>query len=121
MTPFRILLLGLALAAVVLAALNPGPEAFSAFLQERIATEVAERADEATGGALSDGVTDFLADRLGQAAAEIVDQEFEHDNYYVWSVYRVDINAWRPGGEVEFLGIAGKFFPLRMPEALQDL
>lgn len=117
MTPFRILVGGLMLVAVVLAALNPGPPAFEAFLAERIAAEATERA----GGVLSEGVTDFLADRLGQAAAEAVDQEFQRDNYYVWSVYRVDINAWRPGGEVAFLGIAGKFFPLEMPASLEEL
>lgn len=121
MKPSGILLLGLMLAAVVLAALNPGPEAFTEFLQERVATEVAERAAEATGGRLSEGVTDFLSERLGQAAADAVDQEFQRDNYYVWSVYRVDLNAWRPGGEIEFLGIAGQFFPLKVPEALQNL
>ena len=121
MKPSGILLLGLVLAAVVLAAMNPGPAAFSAFLQERLTAEVAERAAEATGGRLSEGVTDFLADRLGQAAADAVDQEFQRDNYYVWSVYRVDLNAWRSGGEVEFLGIAGRFFPLRIPEALRGL
>lgn len=119
MTPFRVLLLGLILAAVVLAAMNPGPEAFTEFLRERIAAEVAGRADEAAGGRLPSGVTDFLADRLGQAAAEAVDQEFMRDNYYVCSVYRVDLNAWREGGEVEFLGIAGRFFPLRAPEELR--
>lgn len=121
MTPFRILLLGLALAAVVLAAMNPGPEAFSAFLQKRVAAEAAERAAEASGGRLSEGVTDFLAERLGQAAAEAVDQEFEREDYFVCSVYRVDVNAWRPGGEVSFLGIAGQFFPLSMPEELRNL
>ncbi len=121
MTPFRILLAGLVVAAVFLAVLNPGPEAFAEFLRERIAAEVAGRANAATGGRLSSGVTDFLADRLGEAAAEAVDQEFRRDNYYVWSVYRVDLNEWREGGEVEFLGIAGRFFPLRLPEQLRGL
>ncbi len=120
MTPFRVLIGGLMLVAVVLAALNPGEEAFKEFLQERAAREIAERAGEATGG-LSGGVTDFLSDRLGRAAGGLASQAFERDDYYVWSVYRLDVNGREPGGEIEFLGIASKFFPLKMPEALRDL
>lgn len=120
MTPFRILVGGLLLVAVVLAALNPGPTKFEEFLQETIAREAAERVDSATGG-LGSGVADFLADRIGREVGELASQAFERDNYYVWSVYRVDLNGRQPGGEVEFLGIANSFIPLKMPEALRDL
>jgi hypothetical protein len=120
MTPFRVLLGGLMLVAVILTALNPGEEAFKEFLQEKLAAEAAGRAAEATGN-VTGGVADFLADRLGRAVGEYASQAFERDDYYVCSVYRIDVNGREPGGEIEFLGIANKFFPLKMPEALRDL
>lgn len=121
MTPLRILLFGLLATAVLLAVLNPGEAQFREFLQQRIAAEAAERADAATGGRLGDRVTGFLADRLGRAAGEVLAHGFERDNYYVASVYRADLNGWREGGEVEFLGIAGKFFPLTAPDEIRAL
>ena len=120
MTPFRILVGGLLLVAVVLAALNPGPDKFTDFLQKTIAARAAEEAGAVTGG-LGSGVTDFLADRIGRAVGDLASQAFERDNYTVWSVYRVDLNGRQPGGEVEFLGIANSFIPLKMPQALRDL
>lgn len=120
MTPFRVLVGGLMLVAVVLAALNPGEEAFKEFLQEKLAEEVAGRAAAATGN-VTGGVADFLAARLGRAVGEYASQAFEREDYYVWSVYRVDVNGREPDGEIEFLGIAGRFFPLKMPEALRTL
>lgn len=121
MTPLRILLFGLLAMAMLLAVLNPGEAQFREFLQQRIAAEAAARADAATGGRLGSSVTGFLADRLGRAAGDVLAHGFERENYYVASVYRADLNGWREGGEIEFIGIAGKFFPLKVPETLRNL
>jgi hypothetical protein len=58
-------------------------------------------------------VAGFLADRLGRRAGDIASEAFTRDNYYVASVYKTDLNGRRPGGEVEFLGIANWFVPLK--------
>ena len=120
MSPFRILVGGLMLVAVVLAVLNPGPDKFKAFLQDTLADRAADRVADATGN-IGGGVADFLADRIGREVGGLASQAFERDNYYVWSVYRVDLNGRQADGEVEFLGIANSFIPLKLPQALRDL
>ena len=123
MTPSRLLLFGLLVVGVVLYALNPGPTRFNEFLQDEMAARARAAAEQAGGtaaGPVGEGVAGFLADRLGRAAGEAASTAFERDDYYVASVYRVDLNGRRPGGEVEFLGIANQFFPLKMPEVWTD-
>ncbi len=107
MTPGRVLLVGLLLAAGLLYVLNPGPEAFREFL-------TAEAAQRASGDADS-GVTDFLADRLGRRAGSLASDLFEREDYYLASVYTADLNGRIPGGEWRYLGIAGWFTPLDPP------
>ena len=111
MTPGRILFVGLILVAGLLYLLNPGPVAFQEFLQ----AEAAARAREA-GDASGDGVTDFLDDRLGRRAGRVDVEDVERTDYYVASVYRVDLNGRFPGGEWEYLGIAGWFTPIERPD-----
>ncbi len=110
MTPGRVLFVGLILIAGLLYVLNPGPEAFQEFLQ----AEAAARARE-EGDASGNDVTDFLDDRLGRRAARVDVEDVERTDYYVASVYRVDLNGRFPGGEWEYLGIAGWFTPIEQP------
>ncbi|WP_420455891.1 hypothetical protein [Rubrivirga sp.] len=107
MTPGRVLFVGLLLTAGLLYVLNPGPEAFREFLT----TEAAKRAS----GDAENGVTDFLADRLGRRAGSLASDQFEREDYYVASVYTADLNGRIPGGEWTYLGIAGWFTPLEQP------
>ena len=110
MTPGRVLLIGLVLVAGLLFVLNPGPAAFQEFLR----AEAAERARQ-QGTDSGNEVTDFLDDRLGRRTGRVVANEFEREDYYVASVYRVDLNGRFPGGEWAYLGIAGWFTPIEQP------
>jgi hypothetical protein len=110
MTPGRILFVGLILVAGLLYLLNPGPEAFQEFLQAEAAARAREEA-----GASGSNVTDFLDDRLGRRAGRVDIEDVGRENYYVASVYRVDLNGRFPGGEWEYLGIAGWFTPIEQP------
>ena len=119
MTPFRILLVGLVLIAGLLFALNPGPDAFREFLTEELAVQAereARAAGEEVAGRFGGRVAGVLARRLGRDAGDLASNAFDREDYYVASVYRVDVNGRRPGGEWAFLGIANQFFPLESPE-----
>lgn len=122
MTPFRVLLLGLLAVAVLLYVLNPGPDAFREYLRVELAAQAEARAREAgerVAGTLGGDVSGFLAERLGRQAGDVASEAFTRDNYYVASVYRVDLNGRRPGGEWAFLGIANWFTPIDVPEAVR--
>ena len=115
MTPSRILLVGLVLVAGLLFLLNPGPEAFRVFLTEELAQQAEQRARDAgeeVAGRFGGKVAGVLARRLGQEAGDLTSEAFERKDYYLASVYYVDVNGRRPGGEWSFLGIAGQFFPI---------
>jgi hypothetical protein len=119
MTSSRIFFLGLLGLAAVLFVLNPGPDKFRLFLQERLAEQAESRAREAgeqIGGSVAGSVGGFLAQRLGRRGGDIAADLFEREDYYVASVYSADLNGRQPGGEVSFLGIAGWFFPLEEVE-----
>lgn len=119
MTPSRILLVGLVLVAGLLFALNPGPDEFRVFLTEELAQQAEQRARDAgedVAGRFGGAVAGVLARRLGQEAGDLTSAAFERDDYYVASVYHVDVNGRRPGGEWSFLGVAGQFFPMETPE-----
>ena len=119
MTPFRILILGLILVAGLLYVLNPGPEKFRLFLTDELAAQAEQRARDAgedVGGQLSGKLAGAIARRIGREAGDLASNAFDREDYYLASVYRVDVNGRRPGGEWAFLGIANQFFPLESPE-----
>ena len=119
MTPSRVLLVGLLAVGVLLYVLNPGPEAFREYLRTELAAQAEARAREAgeqVAGSVGGDVAGFLAQRLGRQAGDVASQAFERENYYVASVYRVDLNGRQPGGEWAFLGIANWFTPIEAPE-----
>lgn len=119
MTPFRILFFGLLVVGVFLYVLNPGPEKFEEFLRIDIAERAEAAANDTGVGNIGGGMGSFLANRIGREIGGAASHVFERENYYVASVYRVDLNADRPGGEWAFLGIANWFIPIEQPEALK--
>lgn len=116
MTPFRILFVGLIVVAGLCFLLNPGEEKFQEFMEVEMAQQAAQRAEDAVGGVAGNTAGDvagFLAGRLGRNAGNIASAAFTRDDYYLASIYRTDLNGSRKGGEVEFLGIANWFIPLK--------
>jgi hypothetical protein len=100
----------LVLAAVALGFTNPGMEDFRAFAREQVEADLSARAgDSRLGQALARAGTDLAADNIHRVT--------DRTNYLVASTYAVDLDRqidtppdWR------FLGIAGRFIPLKTPE-----
>ncbi len=116
MTPFRILLVALIVVAGLCFVLNPGEEKFQEFMEVEMAQRAAREAQgavEGIAGNTAGDVAGFLAGRLGRDVGGVASAAFKRDNYYLASVYRSDLNGSRKGGEVEFLGIANWFIPLK--------
>lgn len=112
----RVLLIGAAIVAILLYALNPGPERFREFLREEAGRYAAEQARQRTGGGAAGDVAGFLAGRLGRDLGAAASDAFERNNYHLFSIYSVDLTPRRPGGEFRFLGIANVFLPIERPE-----
>ena len=118
MESLRILLIGLFAVGVVLYVLNPGPEKFDRFLQidQTERAEAAARAE--TGGPdIHGGMSAFLNNRIGREVEGEATHEFDREQYYVASVYRVDLTPGRAGGRWAYLGVANWFVPVEQPEA----
>ena len=106
-------LVTLVLVLVLLAIFNPTPDAFQRMVEGRASEMVAAEAGGGKFGALVGSVT-------GDAAARTLMRVTERKNYYVASVYTIDLdgiagtaNEWR------FLGIATQFVELQRPAALR--
>ena len=111
----------------LLVVLNPNEEDFSVFMSDTAAEVMGDAgaaAGEAGGGALG-----FLTERLGREAGEAAGSElgrrasglFERSNYVLGSVYTLDLNGRREGGEWTFVGVASQFFPISEPDDLPRL
>lgn len=102
---------------------NPSQDQFKDFLGEEVSARMGQAAEDA-GSA-----TGFLTERLGRAAGDAAGRaigrgaadQFERNSYGVASTYTLDLNGRRPGGEWQFLGIAGQFVPTKTPENLETL
>ena len=106
-------LLLLAALVVVLAVTNPGPDAFAEFAEDNVAAEIGAVTDDLPAGSL-------LGDLSGLAAGRLVRRYADRDNYFVASVYTLDLDGRaREEEEWTFLGIAGLFFELQRPASLQ--
>lgn len=117
MESLRILLIGLFAVGVVLYVLNPGPDKFERFLQ----IDQTERAEEAaraeTGGPdIHGGMSAFLNNRIGREVDAAPAHAFDREQYYVASLYRVDLTPGRAGGDWAYLGVANWFVPVEQPE-----
>ena len=77
----------------------------------RAARDAAARAEG------SDTVSRFLQGRTGRKTAQTLGENAEHENYYLATVYTIDMNGRMPGGEQRYLGIAGWFTPLESDES----
>ncbi len=105
-------LLLLLLVAVLLAVFNPGREDFQAFVRD----QAGEMIRGQVGGG---GLGDALSGLGGSLAASNLNRVTRRDNYYVFSLYTIDLDG--PAGEANewrFLGIATQFIELHRPETL---
>jgi len=102
----------LAALVAVLALTNPSQEDFADFLRTTATSQVEARYP-GVGGI----VEGLLRGGAGQMAADA----FERENYFVCSVYRLDLSRGRlDNAEFVFLGIAGRFVPLRTPDDVRN-
>ena len=99
----------------ILAVFNPTREDFRAYAQERMADTISDRARAAGGGLFGDiggAIAGGLAGSLASNAAQ-------RDNYYVFSLYTIDLDGpSRDAEEWRFLGIAKQFIPLKKPASM---
>ena len=102
------------LAVAFLIIFNPDMEEFQDFVEahsERIVQ--AELGDSAVARALSGAA--------GGLASRYIDRITERDNYFVFSIYTVDLDgADADAEEWRFLGVAGQFFETERPASLED-
>jgi hypothetical protein len=61
----------------------------------------------------------FLAERIGREIGGATGYDYDRTDYYVASVYRIDLNGPEDGGAWAFLGLANWFIPIEHPEAVQ--
>jgi hypothetical protein len=110
--------IGLVLVLILLGTLalfNPSPEDFRAFAQQRVQDTISDHARAAGGGLFGD----IGAAVGGTLAGALANRTAQRDNYFVASVYTIDLDgANRDAEEWKFLGIAGQFIPLKKPESL---
>lgn len=105
-------LLLLVIAVVLLAVFNPDTDDFRAFVQEN----AAKLAGEQVGGG---DLGRVLGSVGGSVAADAAMRVTTRKNYYVGSVYTVDLDG--PTGtdnEWRFLGVATQFIELHRPKAI---
>jgi hypothetical protein len=111
-----LLLLIVAIAIVALAFMNPQMNDFETFAADHLETELADQIQERTGASDS-GLGGLLARAGAGIASQYLDRVATRDNYVVASVYTVDLDGPDASKlEWEFLGIAGRFIPLEVPE-----
>lgn len=107
------------LLAIILAVLNPSPEEFTTFFREQ-AAERGRQAGRDAGNSAGGGAIGFLTERLGEAVANTaggrLGEEFEHENYILFSTYTLDVNGSRENGIWRFLGIGGQFVSIQEPD-----
>jgi len=90
---------------------NPSKTEFVQYASEHISTKISEKvdSDNAIVNNLISGFTNLLVDSL-----------IEHRNFLIFSTYKLDLNLVRAFGgkmqDVMYLGIAGQFIPLSMPD-----
>lgn len=102
----------LILVLILLAIFNPTPDAFEQMVEKRASEMVAGEAGGGKFGALLGNVT-------GAAAANTLMRVTERKNYYVASVYTIDLDGIAgTANEWKFLGIATQFVELQRPAAL---
>jgi hypothetical protein len=95
----------------VLCFTNPSKQEFVLFASQKISGNISQNID-------SDN--QFLNNIVNGFTSLLVDGLIQHHNYLIFSTYTLDLELVRRFGEnvkdVKFLGIAGQFIPLSMPD-----
>lgn len=95
---------------VVLVVFNPGMSEFKTFVREQAAERIQQEAGEGVLGRVLSGAGSELA-------ASGIERATERHNYFVFSLYDVDLDgAPSTDPEYQFLGFGGRFFVLETPE-----
>jgi len=99
------------LVIVFLSITNPSKTEFVQYASENISSKISDKVDsdsEIVNNLIS-GFTSILVDGL-----------IQHQNFLIFSTYKLDLNLVRAFGgkmqDVMYLGIAGQFIPLSMPD-----
>lgn len=107
----KTLIVVLVIVAALLAFTNPDEQDFRDHTERVIANELATSTPNIPGG-------DILGRVGGMVAGELAADAFTRKNYFLFSIYELDLNArnmavdkWR------FLGIGTQFFELDRPAA----
>lgn len=110
----RALLFAVLILAAILVFTNPGPESFERFVEDSVAQILVAQAGDSPAGPLVGQLGGALASRLAR-------RHTERDNYFLFSVYRLDLRAAGiPADEWRFLGIGTTFLELHRPEQLRE-
>jgi hypothetical protein len=98
-----------------LALFNPDEEDFRSYVTERANEAISDRARSAGGSIFSD----IVGSVGGTLAGHVASRTVRRDEYYVFSVYTIDLDGpQRRGEEWRFLGLAKQFVPLHTPDSL---
>jgi RNA polymerase subunit RPABC4/transcription elongation factor Spt4 len=90
---------------------NPSKTEFVEYASNHISSKISEKvdSDNSVVNNLITGFTNILVDSL-----------IDHQNYLIFSTYTLDLNLVRAFGgnvkDVKYIGIAGQFIPLSMPD-----
>lgn len=110
----KIILLG------ILAALwyyNPTEAQFHTFVKDRVATEIDKEATKQ--GATDNPLVDMIKGLASSQLSKLAERNVKRDNYFVASMYTIDLPPKIADKDWKFIGVAGQFFPLERPEFLE--
>ena len=94
---------------------NPSKIEFVQYASNHISSKISEKvdSDNSVVNNLITGFTNILVDSL-----------IDHKNYLIFSTYTLDLNLLRTLGsqvkDIKYIGIAGQFIPLSMPDLNQN-
>lgn len=104
-------LLGLAAVVLIggLVLTNPGLDAFSAFVEDRSARILQRETGNSPVGRAIAGAGAGLA-------ASFVDRVSQRQNYFVFSIYTIDLDGTPNDADWRFLGVGRQFIELDAPD-----
>jgi len=93
----------IALIGALLFVLNPDDAAFGNFVQTTVTSRL-------SGNSGTNSLGNFLAKTAGSIAGSLAKGVYTRHNYYLFSVYDLNLKAIGFKGTTQYLGIAGLFF-----------